>query len=127
MGGMWIRDAVLQVKPYIQASSGSKATATVVKGVLQQCMRYFLDDGYANAFAPYPQFPSDSTAYQNGVQGQVSSANYEMDGPSFLFMVIVEYCETTGDNSILLSSRFEDAFRKYVTQLQKEQHRFAFQ
>lgn len=127
MGGMWIRDAVLQIKPYIKNSVVSKPTSVIIKGILNQCMRYFMDDSYANAFNPYPQFSTDATKYNNGAQGEVTTANYEMDGPCFLFMVIAEYTETTGDKSIVKSSRFVDSFRKYITQLQKEQHRFAFQ
>ena len=127
MGGMWLRDSVLQVKSYIQASSSSKCVATIVEGILNRCMQYFASDGYANAFNPYPQFSTDSKSYQDGKGGQVTTANYEMDGPCFLFLVIAEYCSTTDNHELLQSSRFNDAFGKFVTQLQKEQHRYAFQ
>ena len=127
MGGMWLRDSVLQVKSYIKASRDSSSVATIVEGILNRCMQYFMSDSYANAFNPYSQFSTDSTFYQNGKGGQVATANYEMDGPCFLFMVIAEYCDSTGNHEFIRSSRFRDAFGKFVTQLQKEQHRYSFQ
>ena len=125
MGGMWVRDAVLQAKSYINISIKSVNVRYVVKGILNQCIDFGLLNSYSNAFNASPQFPNESD-YSNGTQGITTTANYEMDGLCFLFLVITEYCKKTKDYTIL-SDKCILMFNKFITQLQYEQHRYSFQ
>ena len=131
MGGMWVRDAVLQVKSYINISVKSVNVRHVVKGILNQCIDFGLMNSYSNAFNALPQFPNvsdptQSNNYSNGTQGITTTSNYEMDGLCFLFLVIAEYCQKTKDYTIL-TDKCITMFNKFITQLQYEQHRHSFQ
>jgi hypothetical protein len=67
-----------------------------------------------------------SNNYSNGTQGITTTSNYEMDGLCFLFLVISEYCGKTKDYSVL-TDKCITMFNKFITQLQYEQYRYAFQ
>lgn len=117
---MWQRDSTAQVRPYLIAAQKDKATADLIKKVLQRQFFNMNIDPYANAF--------NQTANSKGHQSDHTKMNpwiwerkYEIDSLAYPINLAYLYWKNTADTSIFDES-FISATRKAVATLKVEQH-----
>lgn len=118
---MWLRDSGAQVWPYISLIAQDKNLKNLIKGIINQQLRYLLTDPYANAFRATEGQSEWANDYTN-MSPMVHERKWELDSPCYVLRLIYGYWENSKDNLLIKSDLFINALEK-VLDIFKEQQR----
>ena len=119
---MWLRDSSVQVSHYVQVADRDPDAASLIRRVLLRQYGYICIDPYANAFLPDPSGLGWKDITRN--DPWVWERKYEIDSLVYPLWLTCQYCERTGDLSVL-GMEFKQAFSSILDTFEREQNHAA--